>query len=390
MTVRWHGGTTARGGDARCTLHAARPASHVSRSIVLVVAISTACSSKPPPDYAPDPALVEQIEELRVYVPEAICPGRTIEAEYEAVLANGQRIPFATDYDDDHPPPLHVVFLRFSSAEARAEGDGDWDTEPDPLVSVMEGFRLHAEFKAAPSVSADVVVAPEYTCLPYAFRFDGRRGDRGQGGYAGPDVVVRLNILSSPFYDELLVAGIEVGNAPPFYVLHDASVIPPSDFLVVESRGGPGGRGPNGADGAKGQDGQDGCPGGTGGAGGAGGNGGPGGPGGPGGHVTVIVPSDEPFLAGLVDARSPGGRGGTGGAAGEGGPGGAGGEGTVVNNRRCADGSAGPAGADGRAGPDGPAGSPGPRAQVITVSGGEVFGPRAPIALRALVDYSRN
>ncbi|MGD2135815.1 MAG: hypothetical protein PVF27_06625 [Gemmatimonadales bacterium] len=358
--------------------------------LTALAAVFVACSSKPPPDYAPDPALVEQIEELRIYAPDAVCPGRTIEAEYEAILADGRRIPFATDYDDDHPPPLHVVFLRLSSAQAEAEGDGDWDTQRDPLRSAMDGFQLHAELRARPSVSVDGMVAPEYSCLPNAFRFDGRRGERGQGGHTGPDVVVRLDILSSPFYDELLVAGVEVGSAPPFYVVYDASLIPPSDFLVIESRGGRGGRGPDGEDGAAGQAGEDGCPGGTGGAGGAGGSGGPGGPGGPGGHVTVIVPSDEPFLAGLVDARSPGGPGGRGGAAGAGGPGGPGGEGTVVDRRRCADGAAGPDGADGRAGPEGPAGSSGPRAQVIPVSRDDVFGPRAPVTLRALVDYSRN
>jgi len=334
--------------------------------------------------------LVAQISEIRIYAPEAVCPGRTVEAEYEAVLQDGRRVPFSTDYDKDRPPPLHVVFLRLTSPDASPQADGDWSTMQDPLATAMDGFRLHAELRANPSLATDVVVAPEYSCVPTAFRFEGRRGDRGSPGYVGPDVVVRLNILSSPFYDQLLVAGIEVADAPPFYVLHDASVIPPSDFLIIESRGGQGGRGAAGDDGAAGQNGRDGCPGSPGGAGGAGGNGGPGGPGGPGGHVTVIAPSEQPFLAGLVEARNAGGRGGSGGSAGQGGAGGKGGKGTVVDGQRCSDGADGAAGSNGRAGPDGLGGTPGPRSQVLTVPASDLFGPRAPMAVRSLVDYTRN
>ena len=50
----------------------------------------------------------------------------------------------------------------------------------------------------------------------------------GQAGGNGPDVTVRLAILRSPFYDKLFVAGIQVGLAPPFYVLQDASAVPPA------------------------------------------------------------------------------------------------------------------------------------------------------------------
>lgn len=396
-TTRRHDGRAARRTDGPGVQRPAPPSEFpfpVSRLTTIALATAAAflaaCSHQPPPDFAPDPGLVDEISEIRAYTPEAVCPGRTIEAEYEAVLQDGRRLPFSTDYDEDHPPPLHVVFLRLDSPEATPQEDGDWGTVPDPLVSAMAGFRLHAELRAKPSIATDVVVVPDYACQPTAFRFEGRRGERGRAGYGGPDVVVRLNVLSSPFYEQLLVAGIEVENAPPFYVLHDASTIPPSDFLIIESRGGRGGRGPSGEDGAAGQDGQAGCPGAPGGTGGTGGNGGPGGPGGPGGHVTVIAPSEQPFLAGLVETRNPGGPGGSGGAAGRGGAGGEGGEGTMVDGRRCANGAGGAAGSDGRAGPDGPSGAPGPRSQVLTVPAEELFGPRAPIAVRSLVDYSRN
>ena len=44
----------------------------------LTVMIS-ACGSKPPPDYAPDPGLVARIVELRMYVGDGrVCPGSVI------------------------------------------------------------------------------------------------------------------------------------------------------------------------------------------------------------------------------------------------------------------------------------------------------------------------
>lgn len=350
-------------------------------SLVLFVA---ACSNKPPPDYAPDPGLVGRITEIRMHISDGrVCPGNTIRATYEAVLDDGAIIPFATQYDDDYPPPLHVLFLNRHSPEATPRNDGGWATHRDPLASVLNGFRLNAYLRANPSLSVTQVIEPDYNCQRNAFSFQGQRGSRGQIGRPGPDVTVRLDILSSPFYDELLVAGIEVGQAPPFYVFADASYMPHADWIVVESVGGPGGMGVAGTKGADGQEGVDGCPAGAGGAGGAGGNGGPGGAGGPGGHITVLVPDDQPLLAGLVEAYSSAGPGGKGGPPGKGGEGGEGGEG-VSGNQRCAKGTDGAAGADGAAGVDGPDGQLGPRPQVLTVAADQMF--RDP-RLGLLLDY---
>ncbi len=356
----------------------------------LPIVLLAACSSKPPPEFAPDPGLVARIDEIRILPRDGwVCPGQSIVTDYEAVLNDGTTIPFARDYDEDHPPALHVVFLRRTSAEAEPQGDGDWSTHSDPLLSAVDGFRLRAELRSRPGLAASATVAPDYSCLPHTFRFVGRTGPRGRSGFSGPDVLVRLDVLASPFYERVLVAGIEVGDAPPFYVMHDADAVPPADWFVVESVGGRGGRGENGEEGVEGVDGQDGCPGSPGGAGGAGSNGGPGGAGGSGGPITVIVPTDEPFLAGLVDARSPGGRGGAGGSGGDGGPGGAGGEGLSRQGRTCADGQRGPSGAEGADGRDGTRGPPGTRPRVITVSPGDVFGTRVPFSLQALIDFSR-
>lgn len=362
------------------------------RGLVLVLAPGAvvACSKKPPPDFAPDPGLVAQITEIRMRVPDWTCPGRTVPASYEAVLSDGGLVQFATKYDKDNPPPLHVVFLARTSPHATSRDDGGWDTASDPLASAVEGFRLRAFMRARPSVSTEAVVRPEYSCLPHAFRFQGPRGRAGRPGGPGPDVTVRLDILRSPFYDRLLVASVRVGSALPFYVLADADEIPPSDWVVIETQGGAGGGGVDGADGAKGAAGADGCPAGAGGAGAAGSSGSAGGPGGPGGRVTVIVPRELPYLAGLVDTYSSGGPGGDGGSGGKGGAGGEGGKGLTGTGQRCDDGAAGAAGPAGQAGPDGPDGHPGPRAQVISLPGEDVFGVRVPPQLAELIEYTRN
>lgn len=352
---------------------------------VAVAAVLTGCASKPPPDFAPDPGLVERIEAIRV-VPrsERACPGGRISTDYEAVLDDGTVLPFSREYDDDNPPALHVVFLSRQSPDAVSHENGDWTADRDPLRSAMEGFRLTAVMRTRPELTATAVVVPEYSCVPHAFGFSGATG------LPGPDVLLRLGTVASPFYARLLVLAVEVGDAPAFYVLHDAGAVPPSDWYQVESRGGRGARGVRGDRGARGPAGRAGCPGEAGGPGGVGQAGGRGAPGGAGGSVTILVPEDERFLAGLVDARSVGGPGGQGGRGGEGGPGGPGGTGIVVNGQRCEDGPAGPTGREGPEGDEGPPGPPGNPPRVITVSSGDVFGSRVPQALQALLDFSRN
>lgn len=350
----------------------------------------SACSRRPPPDFRPDPALVERIREIRIHTDRsAACPGDLIGASYEAILDDRSVLPFERRYDRRNPPPLHVVFLGRTSHEAESQEDGDWVTDPDPLVSALTGFRLNVFLRAKPSVNASAVVAPEYSCLRTVFRFVGRPGDVGQPGGDGPDITIRIGILSSPFYQRLLVVGIEVGYAPPFFVLADADRVPPADWLVVESWGGAGGRGRDGSPGVAGAGGVPGCPGSAGAPGGAGGNGGAGASGGRGGRITIIAPAEEPFVAGLVDAGSRGGPGGAGGRGGKGGPGGKGGEARPTDpNRRCERGSDGPAGPDGRPGPEGPPGAAGPPPQIITLPLRQVFSSsRLPPQMGELLAY---
>jgi hypothetical protein len=346
----------------------------------------TACAKTPPPDFMPDPGLVSRIAALRIDAPPTACAGQRIPTAYTAILDDGAELPFATSYDEDAPPDLHVVFLSRYSAQATALGNGEWTADPDPLVSAVEGFRLRALLKAKPSVSAEVVVAPTYQCVDHELEFVGFPGRDGLAGGPGPNITVRAGVVSSPFARRLLVAEVTVEDAVPLYVLADADAVPPSDWLRVAAVGGRGGRGAHGAQGAAGSAGVPGCPGGPGGAGGAGGDGEPGADGGTGGHVTVIVPEEVPFLAGLVDAHVEGGPGGPGGRAGAGGSGGAGGA-VQGDARRCSAGVQGPAGPEGKAGPAGRPGRPGPRPQIITVPAGSVFGARPRAALQALLAH---
>jgi hypothetical protein len=350
--------------------------------------ILVSCSHAPPEGFAPDPGLVAQIHDIRIVTAYArACPGAVIPATYEAVLTSGERVPFSRSYDKKHPPRLHIVFLDRTSPEAYTQEDGDWVTERNPLTTATTGFRLTATLRAKPSVTSTVVVPPDYSCMAHSFAFSGEPGGPGQAGGNGPDVTVRLAILRSPFYDRLFVSGIQVGLAPPFYVLQDATAVAPADWLVVESRGGKGGAGVAGSAGSDGAAGATGCPAQPGGPGGNGGNGGPGGSGGRGGRINVIVPADNPFLAGIVTAHGPGGAGGAGGPGGPGGKGGKGGKGSMdPSNRRCADAADGAPGQAGNAGTTGSQGAPGPNSIVVTAPGREIFGVQVPPELGALLE----
>jgi len=332
--------------------------------------------------------LVAQIRDIRIVTGYArACPGGVIPASYEAVLASGERVSFSRSYDKKHPPRLHVVFLDRESPDAVSQEDGDWVTERDPLATVSTGFRLTATLRANSRITNTVVVPPDYRCMPHTFAFSGEPGGPGEAGEPGPDATVRLAVLRSPFYDKLFVAGIQVGLAPPFYVLQDAGAVPPADWLVIEARGGRGGSGVAGTRGADGSAGAAGCPAQAGAPGGNGGNGGSGGPGGRGGRINVIVPLDNPFLAGIVAGRSPGGAGGPGGPGGAGGKGGKGGQGgTDASNRRCPDAVDGAPGQAGSAGPTGSQGSPGPRSIVVTAPAREIFGVQVPPELGSLLE----
>ena len=180
----------------------------------MFLSLATACSHKPPADFAPDPALVAQIREIQItpnYT--RVCPGYSLQASYDAVLVDGTHVPFQRSYDEKHPPRLHMSFLALSSPEAAGRADGSWTTAHDPLLSAAAGFRLTAALKAKPEIRGTVTVAPDYSCAPRTFAFEGAPGGRAQAGDNGPSVTVRIGRGRSPFYDKLIVAGSPGGRA---------------------------------------------------------------------------------------------------------------------------------------------------------------------------------
>lgn len=334
-----------------------------------------ACYTGPEPAVMPEPGQLARIRHLRIEAPAGACPGKAFAATYDGQLDDGSWLPHRL------PPQL----VRLESPDATPLVTGDWSPDPNPINSLNSGFQLIATLRADTTVTDTLVIPPEYGCLARGFRFEGAPGEPGSRGGVGPAVSVSVGVVRTHYYQALIVAGIRVLDAPPFYVVADASKVPPSGWISVVSVGGQGGIGAPGAPGRNGDRGGDGCPGDPGGQGQDGDPGGNGAAGGPGGQVTIIGPEDWPLFASLVDARSEGGRGGPGGQGGPGGEGGMGGRHPPVTRLSCADGPIGPSGRRGSAGHDGPRGAPGPHPQIQAQPAKEVFGRDAPLALQVLV-----
>src|SRR2546421_10204386 len=98
-------------------------------SFCLTFFIVAACSHAPPPDFAPDPGLISQVRDLRIVTTQdRACPGGWIQTSYEAVLADGSRVPFARTYAKKHPPRLHVVRLERSHPDPVSRESADCGT----------------------------------------------------------------------------------------------------------------------------------------------------------------------------------------------------------------------------------------------------------------------
>ncbi|HEY6222581.1 MAG TPA: hypothetical protein VIW26_02245, partial [Gemmatimonadales bacterium] len=210
------------------------------RLAVISVILAAACSHGPPADFVPDPGLVSHIRSIELTAPPHACPSQAFAVQYTAVLDDGSRLPFETRYDKKHPPKLHVVFLDLTSNEATPYAGG-WSADRDPVLSVRTGFRLHAALHANPSITGSATVPPSYECVRHDYVFSGEDGSTGEGGGDGPPVTVRLAIGRSQYYNRLLIAGVEVANAPPFYIIADATAIQPAFWLTIASKGGSGG-----------------------------------------------------------------------------------------------------------------------------------------------------
>ncbi|MGE5801291.1 MAG: hypothetical protein ACM358_03460, partial [Gemmatimonadota bacterium] len=81
------------------------------RLALAAILLTAACGPKrPPPSFAPEPGLVEQIREIRMSTSTRACPGDSFGAVFTEVLNDGSQLPFETRYDEDKPPWLHVIF----------------------------------------------------------------------------------------------------------------------------------------------------------------------------------------------------------------------------------------------------------------------------------------
>ena len=115
-------------------------------ALAAILAVSVvACSHKPPENFAPDPILAGKLRSINILTRvDAACPGGLIPTDYEAVHESGLHYPVSRVYNKKNPPKLHVVFLNRTSPDAVSTEGGDWVADPDPLQTVMTGFRLTA------------------------------------------------------------------------------------------------------------------------------------------------------------------------------------------------------------------------------------------------------
>src|SRR5256885_1651894 len=195
------------------------------------VTVLVACSHAPPADFAPDPGLIAQVRDLRIVTnQDRACPGGWIQASYEAVLADGSRVPFARTYDKKHPPRLHVVFLERSSPDAVSRESGDWVTNANPLWTAASGFRLTATLSAKPAVQQTVVIPPEYSCMGHGFQFGGEPGGAAQAGGHRPGLTGRVPLPASPLYGKTIVGGREGRSSPPPPRFSPRTCLPPPDW----------------------------------------------------------------------------------------------------------------------------------------------------------------
>lgn len=261
------------------------------------------------------------------------CAEDVITARYEATLTNGARVTLRGDA---------LTMLDRSSTGLVARTDQSWQADPNPLATATTGFRLHAAMTSNAAVSADTVIAPNYSCIKT--QIDAR------GIAAG---IIRLGVLRSPFHDSIVVASMEYGGG-----IAQVLVLGPNEMrggaIRIDATGLPGQAGTNGRSGTDGGPCQPGSP---------GEDGSPGLQGERGGRVDIVVQSDAPWLADLVTVLNNGGPGGRGGLGGRGGRSGTG-QMTVGNGTRTCPG--GTTAQRGRPGLPGEAGFAGPVPTVST------------------------
>jgi hypothetical protein len=290
------------------------------------------------------------------------CPGDVIEAQYAVRFADGTSETLGRG---------EVASLVRKSDGAEPKSDGAWQTSVAALDAAFSGYRLSAALAADSSVHTDAVVAPAPECRHAPINLG------VSGLYNSLSAHVRLGAMSTPFFDSIAVAVVEVGGSATVVTVLTPAEMKSGAIRVVA----PGLQGRSGRPGRQGDNGDE-CQ-----NGGSGDDGEPGEPGTSGGQVNIIVQTDAPWLANLVAVSNPGGLGGRGGAGGAGGY-----AGSRPSGRNCNPRSGRP----GRNGSPGANGPPGLPPEVTTVpftllwTGSPIWtDERARRSLEALMQYTR-
>ena len=116
-----------------------------------------ACSHAPPEGFAPDPGLVGQIRDIRIVTAYArACPGSTIPTTYEAVLADGSRVPFSrTQEGKQYPIQCRKKAAEDGSLDGKAAEEVLLDL--NELAKGLKFFSLGAFAVAEQLAEEDVV-----------------------------------------------------------------------------------------------------------------------------------------------------------------------------------------------------------------------------------------
>jgi hypothetical protein len=341
--------------------------------VTALCAISTGLVACGPSLVELDPRSVVNVHVAPASKQPLFCPGDAFQVEVVAKLKDGtscsstDRARGCMGKKDAIIDPADV---RVSGSSGRNIGKKDhfvWLPEADPLKTAGTGMKLKGWLEkvidgaTVKSVEGEMELRPVYECRKEATFNPPQYAKDGSPGGAGPNLVIAVTSLSTPYYPDAALIRVEY-DANRVYMISPSADQPVRIFAKGQS----GAEGAPGVDGRKGEDGKDamqktqcargtdGLPGGNGGDGKAGGDGGPGG--------TIRVMLDERIadkLKGRLLLSTPGGEPGLGGRGGKAGPGGRGGAGgpkaescPQTDGERGKDGEEGKPGTRGKHGPD--------------------------------------
>lgn len=323
-------------------------------------ALSVACG---PAQVELDPRTVVDVQVRPASGQRLFCPGDKFQVELVAKLLDGSSCS-STDRSrgclGEKDAVIKVEDVRLDVPGAGRVGDPDqyiWVPPADPLATADTGLLLRGWLEKAiagqthKSMVGEAELKPVYECQLSGTYSPGRAGSPGSSGAQGPDVVIAITTLSTPWYPSAALVRVEAMGTKSYYI--SPSVEQAVKITAYGQSGASGAPGVAGKEGQTGDDapdnaapctkggiGQDGAPGGP---------GGDGGDGGTGGMIRIMLDqAAADKLRGRVLAQSLGGGPGDGGPGGFGGAGGQGGKG-AKSTTQCSDND----GKDGRKGADG-------------------------------------